>query len=93
MKRWATIFSVRTLKRSRFCLKVNQMNLFCLITLNHDEYKGRTDEIIIIFCVAVQVDVYDEGSYTCSIQTKQQPKTSQVYLIVQGKLYPHKHQQ
>jgi hypothetical protein len=31
-----------------------------------------------------QVDVYDEGSYTCSIQTKQQPKTSQVYLIVQG---------
>ncbi|XP_005942507.2 limbic system-associated membrane protein [Haplochromis burtoni] len=33
-----------------------------------------------------KVDVYDEGSYTCSIQTKQQPKTSQVYLIVQGKL-------
>lgn len=32
----------------------------------------------------LQVDVYDEGSYTCSIQTKQQPKTSQVYLIVQG---------
>ncbi|CAL8335645.1 unnamed protein product [Boreogadus saida] len=31
-----------------------------------------------------KVDVYDEGSYTCSIQTKQQPKTSQVYLIVQG---------
>ncbi|KAI9541282.1 hypothetical protein NQZ68_031610 [Dissostichus eleginoides] len=29
-----------------------------------------------------KVDVYDEGSYTCSIQTKQQPKTSQVYLIV-----------
>ncbi|TNN47290.1 Limbic system-associated membrane protein [Liparis tanakae] len=31
-----------------------------------------------------KVDVYDEGSYTCSIQTKQQSKTSQVYLIVQG---------
>lgn len=30
-----------------------------------------------------KVDVYDEGSYTCSIQTKQQPKTSQVFLIVQ----------
>ncbi|XP_068173718.1 limbic system-associated membrane protein isoform X3 [Antennarius striatus] len=30
-----------------------------------------------------KVDVYDEGSYTCSIQTMQQPKTSQVYLIVQ----------
>uniref|UniRef100_A0A3Q3VVB2 Ig-like domain-containing protein n=1 Tax=Mola mola TaxID=94237 RepID=A0A3Q3VVB2_MOLML len=30
-----------------------------------------------------KVDVYDEGSYTCSIQTKQQPKTSQLYLIVQ----------
>uniref|UniRef100_A0A674MVL6 Limbic system associated membrane protein n=1 Tax=Takifugu rubripes TaxID=31033 RepID=A0A674MVL6_TAKRU len=30
-----------------------------------------------------KVDVFDEGSYTCSIQTKQQAKTSQVYLIVQ----------
>uniref|UniRef100_A0A8C1JJA9 Ig-like domain-containing protein n=1 Tax=Cyprinus carpio TaxID=7962 RepID=A0A8C1JJA9_CYPCA len=30
-----------------------------------------------------KVDVFDEGPYTCSIQTKQQPKTSQVYLIVQ----------
>lgn len=30
-----------------------------------------------------KVDVYDEGSYTCSIQTKQKPKTSHVYLIVQ----------
>ncbi|XP_028857100.1 limbic system-associated membrane protein-like isoform X2 [Denticeps clupeoides] len=30
-----------------------------------------------------KVDVYDEGPYTCSIQTKQQPKTSQVFLIVQ----------
>ncbi|KAJ4935518.1 limbic system-associated membrane protein-like isoform X1 [Gymnodraco acuticeps] len=36
-----------------------------------------------------KVDVYDEGSYTCSIQTKQQPKTSQVYLIVQGKWHLH----
>lgn len=32
-----------------------------------------------------KVDVYDEGSYTCSVQTLHQPKTSQVYLIVQGK--------
>ncbi|XP_072547045.1 limbic system-associated membrane protein [Salminus brasiliensis] len=31
-----------------------------------------------------KVDVYDEGPYTCSIQTKQQSKTSQVYLIVQA---------
>ncbi|XP_066555226.1 limbic system-associated membrane protein isoform X2 [Amia ocellicauda] len=30
-----------------------------------------------------KVDVYDEGPYTCSIQTQQQPKTTQVYLIVQ----------
>lgn len=30
-----------------------------------------------------KVDVFDEGPYTCSIQTKRQPKTSQVYLIVQ----------
>ncbi|KAH0512805.1 Limbic system-associated membrane protein [Microtus ochrogaster] len=31
-----------------------------------------------------KVDVYDEGSYTCSVQTQHEPKTSQVYLIVQG---------
>ncbi|XP_055752258.1 limbic system-associated membrane protein isoform X4 [Salvelinus fontinalis] len=31
-----------------------------------------------------KVDVYDEGSYTCSIQTKQQSKTSNVHLIVQA---------
>ncbi|KAM9812401.1 limbic system-associated membrane protein isoform 3-T3 [Syngnathus typhle] len=30
-----------------------------------------------------KVDVYDEGSYTCSIQTKQRPRPSLVYLIVQ----------
>lgn len=37
---------------------------------------------------SAQVDVFDEGSYTCSIQTKQQAKTSQVYLIVQGRQQP-----
>ncbi|KAJ7990233.1 hypothetical protein DPEC_G00298190 [Dallia pectoralis] len=30
-----------------------------------------------------KVDVHDEGLYTCSIQTKQQAKTSNVHLIVQ----------
>ncbi|XP_064425532.1 igLON family member 5 [Latimeria chalumnae] len=30
-----------------------------------------------------QVDVYDEGMYTCSIQTPDKPHTTQVYLIVQ----------
>lgn len=34
-----------------------------------------------------KVDVYDEGSYTCSVQTLHHPKTSQVYLIVQGKTF------
>ncbi|XP_068601287.1 limbic system-associated membrane protein [Brachionichthys hirsutus] len=37
-----------------------------------------------------KVDVFDEGSYTCSIQTTQQPKTSQVYLIVQVPANIHK---
>ncbi|TSK67172.1 Limbic system-associated membrane protein [Bagarius yarrelli] len=37
-----------------------------------------------------KVDVYDEGSYTCSIQTKHQSKTSQVYLIVQVPAYIYK---
>lgn len=32
------------------------------------------------------VDIYDEGPYTCSIQTDNHPKTSRVHLIVQGKL-------
>ena len=31
-----------------------------------------------------KVDVYDEGQYTCSIQTKERARTSQVFLIVQG---------
>ncbi|XP_076832881.1 limbic system-associated membrane protein isoform X2 [Brachyhypopomus gauderio] len=37
-----------------------------------------------------KVDVYDEGPYTCSIQTKQQSKTSQVYLIVQVPAFVYK---
>lgn len=32
------------------------------------------------------VDVYDEGPYTCSVQTDNHPKTSRVHLIVQGGL-------
>lgn len=36
-----------------------------------------------------KVDVYDEGSYTCSVQTLHHPKTSQVYLIVQGKTFDY----
>ncbi|XP_072836468.1 igLON family member 5 isoform X2 [Pogona vitticeps] len=32
--------------------------------------------------VITQVDVYDEGLYTCSFQTQDKPHTSQVYLIV-----------
>ncbi|XP_073754489.1 limbic system-associated membrane protein-like [Callorhinus ursinus] len=35
-----------------------------------------------------KVDVYDEGSYTCSVQTQHEPKTSQVYLIVQDSVTP-----
>lgn len=31
------------------------------------------------------VDVYDEGPYTCSVQTDNHPKTLRVHLIVQGK--------
>ncbi|XP_029433790.1 limbic system-associated membrane protein isoform X2 [Rhinatrema bivittatum] len=30
-----------------------------------------------------KVDVFDEGPYTCSVQTQQHPKTLQVHLIVQ----------
>lgn len=33
------------------------------------------------------VDVYDEGPYTCSVQTDNHPKTSRVHLIVQGKAF------
>ncbi|KFV97149.1 Opioid-binding protein/cell adhesion molecule, partial [Fulmarus glacialis] len=34
------------------------------------------------------VDVYDEGPYTCSVQTDNHPKTSRVHLIVQGPVPP-----
>ncbi|KAL6030809.1 hypothetical protein STEG23_010793 [Scotinomys teguina] len=33
------------------------------------------------------VDVYDEGPYTCSVQTDNHPKTSRVHLIVQGTVF------
>lgn len=33
------------------------------------------------------VDIYDEGPYTCSVQTDNHPKTSRVHLIVQGKIW------
>ncbi|XP_075462440.1 igLON family member 5 isoform X3 [Ascaphus truei] len=33
--------------------------------------------------VITQVDMFDEGLYTCSFQTQDKPHTSQVYLIVQ----------
>ncbi|EPQ19011.1 Neurotrimin [Myotis brandtii] len=44
------------------------------------------------------VDVYDEGPYTCSVQTDNHPKTSRVHLIVQGpgngvRLFPKKQNQ
>ncbi|KAM4703888.1 neurotrimin isoform 1-T1 [Rhinophrynus dorsalis] len=36
------------------------------------------------FSIEIQnVDVYDEGPYTCSVQTDNHPKTSRVHLIVQ----------
>ncbi|XP_053308581.1 protein CEPU-1-like isoform X2 [Spea bombifrons] len=36
------------------------------------------------FSIEIQnVDSYDEGAYTCSVQTDNQPKTSRVHLIVQ----------
>nr|XP_033774317.1 opioid-binding protein/cell adhesion molecule [Geotrypetes seraphini] len=37
-----------------------------------------------LYSIEIQnVDVYDEGPYTCSVQTDNQPKTSRVHLIVQ----------
>ena len=33
------------------------------------------------------VDIYDEGPYTCSVQTDNHPKTSRVHLIVQGRSF------
>nr|XP_033773777.1 neurotrimin-like [Geotrypetes seraphini] len=37
-----------------------------------------------LYSIEIQnVDVFDEGPYTCSVQTDNQPKTSKVHLIVQ----------
>ncbi|XP_030067160.1 igLON family member 5 isoform X2 [Microcaecilia unicolor] len=44
-----------------------------LLTRNNTKYS----------ILITHVDVYDEGLYTCSFQTRSRPYTSQVYLIVQ----------
>ncbi|KAL4648475.1 limbic system-associated membrane protein isoform X3 [Arapaima gigas] len=69
--------------------KVAWLNRSNIIFAGEDKWSldPRVDLIIkgqLEYSLRIQkVDVYDEGPYTCSIQTKQQPKTSQVYLIVQ----------
>uniref|UniRef100_A0A3B4WC98 Ig-like domain-containing protein n=1 Tax=Seriola lalandi dorsalis TaxID=1841481 RepID=A0A3B4WC98_SERLL len=74
---WVTVSKVAWLNRSNIIFagqdKWSLDPRVDLVTKGQLEYSLRIQK----------VDVYDEGSYTCSIQTKQQPKTSQVYLIVQ----------
>ncbi|PIO16672.1 hypothetical protein AB205_0124570, partial [Aquarana catesbeiana] len=37
-----------------------------------------------LYSIKIQnVDIYDEGPYTCSIQTDNHPKTTRIHLIVQ----------
>ncbi|KAL0175320.1 hypothetical protein M9458_031288, partial [Cirrhinus mrigala] len=62
--------------------KVAWLNRSNIIFAGEDKWS--LDPRVELYSLRIQkVDVFDEGPYTCSIQTKQQPKTSQVYLIVQ----------
>lgn len=70
--------------------KVAWLNRSGIIFAGHDKWsldpRVELGLAILWYSLRIQkVDVYDEGSYTCSVQTQHEPKTSQVYLIVQGK--------
>ncbi|GAA6100353.1 limbic system-associated membrane protein isoform X1 [Tachysurus ichikawai] len=86
-----SIFSIRCYVDDKVS-KVAWLNRSNIIFASEDKWSldPRVDLVTkgqLEYSLRIQkVDVYDEGPYTCSIQTKQQSKTSQVYLIVQGEL-------
>lgn len=72
--------------------RVAWLNRSTILYAGNDKWSIDPRVIILVntptqYSIMIQnVDVYDEGPYTCSVQTDNHPKTSRVHLIVQGKL-------
>ncbi|KAI4553149.1 hypothetical protein MJT46_016443 [Ovis ammon polii x Ovis aries] len=71
--------------------RVAWLNRSTILYAGNDKWSIDPRVIILVntptqYSIMIQnVDVYDEGPYTCSVQTDNHPKTSRVHLIVQGK--------
>ncbi|KAJ1065663.1 hypothetical protein K5549_007658 [Capra hircus] len=72
--------------------RVAWLNRSTILYAGNDKWSIDPRVIILVntptqYSIMIQnVDVYDEGPYTCSVQTDNHPKTSRVHLIVQGEL-------
>lgn len=70
--------------------RVAWLNRSTILYAGNDKWSIDPRVIILVntptqYSIMIQnVDVYDEGPYTCSVQTDNHPKTSRVHLIVQG---------
>uniref|UniRef100_A0ABI7ZMI6 Ig-like domain-containing protein n=1 Tax=Felis catus TaxID=9685 RepID=A0ABI7ZMI6_FELCA len=71
--------------------RVAWLNRSTILYAGNDKWSIDPRVIILVntptqYSIMIQnVDVYDEGPYTCSVQTDNHPKTSRVHLIVQGR--------
>ncbi|XP_069470227.1 neurotrimin isoform X4 [Ambystoma mexicanum] len=69
--------------------KVAWLNRSTILYTGNDKWSIDNRVLLVVnskaeFSIQIQnVDVYDEGPYTCSVQTDNHPKTSRVHLIVQ----------
>ncbi|XP_045339461.1 opioid-binding protein/cell adhesion molecule isoform X2 [Leopardus geoffroyi] len=69
--------------------RVAWLNRSTILYAGNDKWSIDPRVIILVntptqYSIMIQnVDVYDEGPYTCSVQTDNHPKTSRVHLIVQ----------
>ncbi|KAI4561709.1 hypothetical protein MJG53_016763 [Ovis ammon polii x Ovis aries] len=70
--------------------RVAWLNRSTILYAGNDKWSIDPRVIILVntptqYSIMIQnVDVYDEGPYTCSVQTDNHPKTSRVHLIVQA---------
>ncbi|OBS65907.1 hypothetical protein A6R68_05553, partial [Neotoma lepida] len=73
--------------------RVAWLNRSTILYAGNDKWSIDPRVIILVntptqYSIMIQnVDVYDEGPYTCSVQTDNHPKTSRVHLIVQEYSY------
>ncbi|KFO37326.1 Opioid-binding protein/cell adhesion molecule [Fukomys damarensis] len=73
--------------------RVAWLNRSTILYAGNDKWSIDPRVIILVntptqYSIMIQnVDVYDEGPYTCSVQTDNHPKTSRVHLIVQAAIW------